>query len=67
MHTDRNIKCRHILLNNAEKERNKITCVSFHPPTPPALNSLISNTVINIINLLRHNFKVLFFKAICIL
>lgn len=30
----------------------------------PGLHSLISNTAINIINLLRHDLKALFFKAI---
>ena len=49
-HTDRNIRCRNILLNNAEKE-TKLHVSPFIPHPLLALNSLISNTVINIINL----------------
>lgn len=50
-----------------EKEKQNYTCLLSSPHPLLALNSLISNTVINIINLLRHNFKVLFFKGIFIL
>lgn len=39
-------------------------CLPSSPSPFLALHSLISNTAINIINLLRHNLKVLFFKAI---
>lgn len=49
------------------KKETKLHVSPFIPHPLLALNSLISNTVINIINLLRHNFKVLFFKAVCIL
>lgn len=68
MHTDRQkYQGRNVLLNNArERKKQNYMCLLSSPHPLLALNSLISNTVINIINLLRRDFKVLFFKVICI-
>lgn len=50
----------------AEKDTKLHVSLLSLPPFL-ALNSLISNTIINIINLLRPDLKVLVFKVICIL
>lgn len=55
------------LLNDAGEKETKLHVSPFTPLPRLALNGFIPNTVINIINLRRPNFKVLFLKAIYIL